>query len=237
MARAEAELSDAAGDDEEAAPLVSAGAASAGSGAPRDVHLLSGAFLFVFLAYHAAQNLQSSVNTVRYRSVLCLSTPRAVMQLLPSRLQDENLGSLSLALLYTSFTAFAAVGSAVVRRMGSRRALVVGTSGYLLFIAANLAPSWYAPRLNHLCLSPFSTAAGLTGISLGGSLRRIVGAIESSHPVRSRVWESLSDRKNSSGMLLGNRGVFDVVACTATSLAVLLVLPTVNSLPQQEFHF
>uniref|UniRef100_A0A0A9GMU7 Uncharacterized protein n=1 Tax=Arundo donax TaxID=35708 RepID=A0A0A9GMU7_ARUDO len=28
--------------------------------------------------------------------------------------------------------------------MGSRRALVVGTSGYLLFIAANLAPSLYA---------------------------------------------------------------------------------------------
>jgi hypothetical protein len=44
--------------------------------------------------------------------------------------------------LYTSFTAFSAVGSAVVRWMGSRRALVVGTSGYLLFIAANLAPSW-----------------------------------------------------------------------------------------------
>jgi hypothetical protein len=46
-------------------------------------------------------------------------------------------------LLYTSFTAFSVVGSPVVRRMGSRRALVLGTSGYLLFIAANLAPSWY----------------------------------------------------------------------------------------------
>lgn len=56
--------------------------------------------------------------------------------------QDENLGSISLGVLYTSFTAFSAVGSAVVRWMGSRRALVVGTSGYLLFIAANLAPSW-----------------------------------------------------------------------------------------------
>ncbi|KAK3140028.1 hypothetical protein QOZ80_5AG0394390 [Eleusine coracana subsp. coracana] len=123
MAPAEANLAAAAGDEEEAAPLVSGGAArraaSGGPGAPRDVHLLSAAFLFVFLAYHAAQNLQSTVNT------------------------DENLGSLSLALLYTSFTAFAAVGSAVVRRMGSRRALVVGTSGYLLFIAANLAPTWY----------------------------------------------------------------------------------------------
>ncbi|KAL5681385.1 hypothetical protein ACJX0J_007770, partial [Zea mays] len=56
---------------------------------------------------------------------------------------DENLGSISLGVLYTSFTAFSAAGSAVVRWMGSRRALVAGTSGYLLFIAANLLPSWY----------------------------------------------------------------------------------------------
>lgn len=57
--------------------------------------------------------------------------------------QDENLGSISLGLLYASFTAFSVVGSPVVRRLGSRSALVLGTSGYLLFIAANLAPSWY----------------------------------------------------------------------------------------------
>ncbi|CAL5092957.1 unnamed protein product [Urochloa decumbens] len=123
MAPPEAELAAAAGDVEEAAaPLVpgsGARRASAAAPAPRDVHVLSSAFLFVFLAYHAAQNLQSTVNT------------------------DENLGSISLGVLYTSFTAFSAVGSAVVRWMGSRRALVVGTSGYLLFIAANLAPSWY----------------------------------------------------------------------------------------------
>jgi hypothetical protein len=57
--------------------------------------------------------------------------------------QDGDLGTISLGCLYTSFTAFSVVGSPVVRRMGSRRALVLGTSGYLLFIAANLAPSWY----------------------------------------------------------------------------------------------
>ncbi|BAF30077.1 UNC93-like protein 3 isoform X1 [Oryza sativa Japonica Group] len=111
-------------EEEEAAPLVSgrrgaAAAARAATSQTRDLHLLSSAFLFVFLAYHAAQNLQSTVNT------------------------DENLGSVSLGLLYTSFTAFSVVGSPVVRRMGSRRALVLGTSGYLLFIAANLVPSWY----------------------------------------------------------------------------------------------
>uniref|UniRef100_A0A0E0MNQ0 Major facilitator superfamily (MFS) profile domain-containing protein n=1 Tax=Oryza punctata TaxID=4537 RepID=A0A0E0MNQ0_ORYPU len=110
-------------EEEEAAPLVSGGPGAAAvvraSSHTRDLHLLSSAFLFVFLAYHAAQNLQSTVNT------------------------DENLGSVSLGLLYTSFTAFSVVGSPVVRRMGSRRALVLGTSGYLLFIAANLVPSWY----------------------------------------------------------------------------------------------
>uniref|UniRef100_A0A0D3HVT9 Uncharacterized protein n=1 Tax=Oryza barthii TaxID=65489 RepID=A0A0D3HVT9_9ORYZ len=111
-------------EEEEAAPLVSGGrgaaaAARAATSQTRDLHLLSSAFLFVFLAYHAAQNLQSTVNT------------------------DENLGSVSLGLLYTSFTAFSVVGSPVVRRMGSRRALVLGTSGYLLFIAANLVPSWH----------------------------------------------------------------------------------------------
>ncbi|KAG8049012.1 hypothetical protein GUJ93_ZPchr0009g1884 [Zizania palustris] len=121
-----AELAPAGRDDEEeAAPLVSGGrgASAAAGSAPsetRDLHLLSSAFFFVFLAYHAAQNLQSTVNT------------------------DQNLGSVSLGLLYTAFTAFSVVGSPVVRRMGSKRALVLGTSGYLLFIAANLIPSWYA---------------------------------------------------------------------------------------------
>jgi hypothetical protein len=33
-----------------------------------DVHILSAAFLFVFSAYCAAQNLQSTVNTVRTRT-------------------------------------------------------------------------------------------------------------------------------------------------------------------------
>lgn len=59
-------------------------------------------------------------------------------------MQDGNLGSMSLGVLYTSFTAFSVVGSPVVRRMGSKRALVLGTSGYFLFIAANLIPSWYS---------------------------------------------------------------------------------------------
>lgn len=36
----------------------------------RDVHVLSFAFLFVFLAYGAAQNLESTVNTVSWWSLV-----------------------------------------------------------------------------------------------------------------------------------------------------------------------
>ncbi|KAM0921632.1 hypothetical protein ACQ4PT_006607 [Festuca glaucescens] len=125
-------------DEEAAALLVSAAGYGRGAGAAsetRDTHLLSSAFFFVFLAYHAAQNLQSTVNT------------------------DGDLGTISLGFLYTSFTAFSVVGSPVVRRMGSRRALVLGTSGYLLFIAANLAPSWYVhTHATAMSLAPIASA-------------------------------------------------------------------------------
>jgi hypothetical protein len=62
-----------AGRDEEA-PLL---AASPQRSHAADVHVLSAAFLFVFSAYGAAQNLQSTVNTVRARAspVPSLSDP------------------------------------------------------------------------------------------------------------------------------------------------------------------
>lgn len=60
----EAEMDSAVNRDEEA-PLV---AGKSSSQAPmkhtRDVHILSCGFLLIFLAYGAAQNLESSVNTV-----------------------------------------------------------------------------------------------------------------------------------------------------------------------------
>ncbi|KAK6943687.1 Ion channel regulatory protein, UNC-93 [Dillenia turbinata] len=85
----------------------------------RDVHILSSAFLLVFLAYGAAQNLESTVNT------------------------EGDLGTISLGILYLSFTFFSFVASPVVRILGSKNALVLGTTGYWLFIAANLIPNWY----------------------------------------------------------------------------------------------
>uniref|UniRef100_A0A0E0EMV9 Major facilitator superfamily (MFS) profile domain-containing protein n=1 Tax=Oryza meridionalis TaxID=40149 RepID=A0A0E0EMV9_9ORYZ len=113
-------------DDEEeaaAAPLL-AGAAPLGySGRRRshagDLHILSAAFLFVFSAYCAAQNLESSFNT------------------------EGDLGTVSMGILYTSFTLFSVAASPVVTWLGSKRALVVGTSGYVIFILANLVPTWF----------------------------------------------------------------------------------------------
>ncbi|GJM95412.1 hypothetical protein PR202_ga12146 [Eleusine coracana subsp. coracana] len=115
---------DARRDEESAiasAPLLAAAAASRSGSRSHaaDAHVLSAAFLFVFSAYSAAQNLESSVNA------------------------DGDLGTVSLGILYTSFTLFSVVASPVVTRLGTKRALVVGTSGYLLFILANLVPTWY----------------------------------------------------------------------------------------------
>ncbi|XP_042478366.1 UNC93-like protein 3 [Macadamia integrifolia] len=85
----------------------------------RNVHILSTAFLLIFLAYGASQNLESTVNS------------------------EQDLGSTSLGILYLSFTFFSLVASPMVRMLGSKNALVLGTTGYWLFIAANLKPSWY----------------------------------------------------------------------------------------------
>ncbi|THG06522.1 hypothetical protein TEA_017686 [Camellia sinensis var. sinensis] len=85
----------------------------------RDVHILSSAFLLIFLAYGAVQNLESTINT------------------------EEDLGTISLGILYSSFMVFSFFASLVVRFLGTKNALVLGTTGYWLFIAANLKPTWY----------------------------------------------------------------------------------------------
>ncbi|KAL5992058.1 hypothetical protein ACLOJK_012972 [Asimina triloba] len=101
---------------EEEAPLL--GAEKPAINHARDIHLLSCAFLFVFLAYSAVQNLESTLNT------------------------EQALGSTSMGILYLSLTLFSFVASPLVRLLGSKYALVLGTTGYWLFMAANLRPSW-----------------------------------------------------------------------------------------------
>lgn len=105
--------------DEEARLLVNNAPISAPVNYTRDVHVLSFAFWLIFLAYGAAQNLESTVNT------------------------EEDLGTTSLGILYLSFTFFSLVAALVVRALGTKNALILGTTGYWLFIAANLKPTWY----------------------------------------------------------------------------------------------
>ncbi|KAM3325395.1 UNC93-like protein 3 [Capsicum chacoense] len=85
----------------------------------RDVYIMSCAFLLIFLAYGAAQNLESTINT------------------------EGNLGTISLGILYLSFMFCSIFASLVVRKLGSKNALILGSTGYWLFVAANLMPNWY----------------------------------------------------------------------------------------------
>ncbi|KAL9242497.1 hypothetical protein vseg_016489 [Gypsophila vaccaria] len=85
----------------------------------RDVHVLSFSFLLVFSAYGAVQNLESTVN------------------------DEGDLGTTSLGILYVSFMVFSLFASLVVRRLGSKYSMMIGTTGYWLFTAANLLPNWY----------------------------------------------------------------------------------------------
>ncbi|BBH06093.1 Major facilitator superfamily protein [Prunus dulcis] len=82
----------------------------------RDVHILSCAFLLIFLAFGATQNLESTLIT------------------------EKNLGTTSLGILYLSFAFFSLVASSVVRALGSKNSLILGTlatvSLYLGFASA-----------------------------------------------------------------------------------------------------
>ncbi|KAG8647612.1 UNC93-like protein 3 [Manihot esculenta] len=104
---------------DEEAPLVVDNLRHTSKNHTRDIHILSSAFLLVFLAFGAAQNLETTVNT------------------------EQGLGTISLGILYLSFTFFSTVASLVVRFLGSRNAMILGTTGYWFFIAANLLPTWY----------------------------------------------------------------------------------------------
>ncbi|KAG6437410.1 hypothetical protein SASPL_102326 [Salvia splendens] len=104
---------------DEESPLVAEQAPSQPLNHRRDVYLLCWAFLLIFLAYGAVQNLESTINT------------------------EGDMGTISLGILYVSFAIFSLVASMVVKKMGSKNALILGTTGYWLFIAANLKPSWY----------------------------------------------------------------------------------------------
>ncbi|XP_024382597.1 UNC93-like protein 3 [Physcomitrium patens] len=101
-------------------PVLTRSDSSIGNWSPylRDLHILSFSFLFTFLAYSALQNLESSIH------------------------EDDGLGSTSVGVLYLSLT-FSSLGAPLfVVWLGTKRALLVGLSGYWVFTAANLYPTW-----------------------------------------------------------------------------------------------
>jgi hypothetical protein len=57
--------------------------------------------------------------------------------------QDDGLGSISIGVLYLSLTLSSLAAPLFVVRLGSKRALLVGLSGYWAFVAANLYPIWF----------------------------------------------------------------------------------------------
>ncbi|THF96274.1 hypothetical protein TEA_018172 [Camellia sinensis var. sinensis] len=57
------------------------------------------------------------------------------------RCKKEDLGMISLGILYSSFTVFSLVAALVVRFLGLKNALILGTTEYWLFIAVNLIPT------------------------------------------------------------------------------------------------
>ncbi|KAI7986502.1 UNC93-like protein 3 [Camellia lanceoleosa] len=61
---------------------------------------------------------------------------------IPFLINKEDLGTISLGILYSSFTVFSLVAALVVRFLGSKNALILGTTEYWLFIAVNLIPTW-----------------------------------------------------------------------------------------------
>ncbi|CAI5470783.1 unnamed protein product [Closterium sp. Yama58-4] len=83
----------------------------------RDLVVLGAAFLALFAAYSAIQNLETSLH------------PRAGM------------GAVSLAVIYGGIVVFAPIAPAVIRYLRPQGAMLVGMSGYCAYIAANAVDS------------------------------------------------------------------------------------------------
>ena len=84
----------------------------------RDLYALSFSFFFVFLAFNSTQSLESSIS------------------------EDAKLGTTTVSFIYIFFTLSSFVAPSIVVYLGLKKALVLGMSSYVLFIAANLYPSW-----------------------------------------------------------------------------------------------
>ncbi|XP_063967448.1 protein unc-93 homolog A-like isoform X4 [Lytechinus pictus] len=85
----------------------------------KNLLIISSSFLFVFTAFQALSNLQSSINC------------------------DEGLGLASLSVIYGTLIVSAMfVPSVMIRHLGLKWTLVVSQVTYALYTAANFYPSW-----------------------------------------------------------------------------------------------
>lgn len=154
----------------------------------RDLHLLSLSFLFVFLAYGATQNLESSLNS------------------------DEGLGSVSLGVLYLSLTLFSIGAPHFVKWLGSKYGILLGLSGYWIFMFANLFPSWYT-------MIPASLFLGFTAALLWVAEGTYITCAAKNHAAEMKV-----DEESAIGKFNGE--FWGVFAChqVAGNLLSLIVL-------------
>ncbi|CAN0290121.1 unnamed protein product [Lampetra fluviatilis] len=85
----------------------------------RDVVVISVGFLFLFTAFNALQNLQSSLNS------------------------EGSLGATSLSIVYISLVASCLfTPPALIHRLGCKRTMVLSMGCYLPYFAANFYPTW-----------------------------------------------------------------------------------------------
>ncbi|KAB2035231.1 hypothetical protein ES319_D04G138100v1 [Gossypium barbadense] len=101
----------------------------------RDIHILSCAFL-VFLAYGAAQNLETTVNAVK--SIKLRSLTLFFLWVLARKLGNGD--SWNTVCIFCGFLVVCIIGGLST---GVKECSVLGTTGYWLFIAANLKPTCF----------------------------------------------------------------------------------------------
>ena len=86
----------------------------------KNLIILSLGFLFLFTAFQALQNLQSSIH------------------------KDANLGLASLCVIYAALVLSCMfVPSLVIGKFGAKYAIIVAMGGYVLYTIANFYPRWW----------------------------------------------------------------------------------------------
>ncbi|MQL74762.1 hypothetical protein Taro_007103, partial [Colocasia esculenta] len=121
---------------------------------------------------------------------------------------ENDLGTTSLAILYLSFTLFSLVPSSMVKVLGLKNALVLGTTGYWLFIVANLKSSWF---VLHACIS--KVVGNLVSLALLRGGKAYVWSGFTKHIVRPALRESgLVEQWQCMGLLVQCEALYKVVS-------------------------